>query len=143
MPITPTQLRGLATRLAKRCVERLIDEAEAGTDAALAIGLSDGNVEFSELETLRRQVVNLLHLDAADDNLSRLDAVAGPGERIGPFELREPIGEGCGYRKLCRRPQTRMRAGSQAAAWRPPEPPSRWSNALDHPVPRPHQQSRR
>jgi len=48
--------RILATRLAKRCVERLIDEAEAGTHAALAIGLSDGNVEFSELETLRRQV---------------------------------------------------------------------------------------
>jgi len=48
--------RILATRLAKRCVERLIDEAEAGTHAALAIGLSDGNVEFSDLETLRRQV---------------------------------------------------------------------------------------
>jgi 6-phosphofructokinase 1 len=48
--------RILATRLAKRCVERLIDEAEAGTDAALAIGLNDGNVEFSELEALRRQV---------------------------------------------------------------------------------------
>ena len=48
--------RILATRLAKRCVERLIDEAEAGTDAALAIGLNDGTIEFSELETLRRQV---------------------------------------------------------------------------------------
>jgi 6-phosphofructokinase 1 len=48
--------RILATRLAKRCVERLIDEAEAGTDAALAIGLNDGTVEFCELETLRRQV---------------------------------------------------------------------------------------
>jgi len=48
--------RILATRLAKRCVERLIDEAEAGTDAALAIGLNDGKVEFCELETLRRQV---------------------------------------------------------------------------------------
>jgi 6-phosphofructokinase 1 len=48
--------RILATRLAKRCVERLIDEAEAGTDAALAIGLNDGRIEFSELETLRRQV---------------------------------------------------------------------------------------
>jgi 6-phosphofructokinase 1 len=48
--------RILATRLAKRCVERLIDEAEAGTDAALAIGLSDGKVEFAELEGLRRQV---------------------------------------------------------------------------------------
>ncbi len=48
--------RILATRLAKRCVERLIDEAEAGTDAALAIGLNDGKIEFSELETLRRQV---------------------------------------------------------------------------------------
>jgi 6-phosphofructokinase 1 len=48
--------RILATRLAKRCVERLIDEAEARTDAALAIGLNDGKVEFSELEALRRQV---------------------------------------------------------------------------------------
>jgi 6-phosphofructokinase 1 len=48
--------RILATRLAKRCVERLIDEIEAGTDAALAIGISDGKVEFSELEGLRRQV---------------------------------------------------------------------------------------
>jgi 6-phosphofructokinase 1 len=48
--------RILATRLAKRCVERLIDEAEAGTDAALAIGLNDGIIEFSELEALRRQV---------------------------------------------------------------------------------------
>ncbi|MEJ2581423.1 MAG: 6-phosphofructokinase [Acidobacteriota bacterium] len=48
--------RILATRLAKRCVERLIDEADAGTDAALAIGLNDGKVEFSELESLRRQV---------------------------------------------------------------------------------------
>ena len=48
--------RILATRLAKRCVERLIDEAEAGTDGALAIGLNDGKVEFAELETLRRQV---------------------------------------------------------------------------------------
>jgi 6-phosphofructokinase 1 len=48
--------RILATRLAKRCVERLIDEAEARTDAALAIGLNDGKVEFCELETLRRQV---------------------------------------------------------------------------------------
>jgi 6-phosphofructokinase 1 len=48
--------RILATRLAKRCVERLIDEAEAGTDAALAIGLNDGTVEFCELEKLRRQV---------------------------------------------------------------------------------------
>ncbi|MCG6948160.1 MAG: 6-phosphofructokinase [Acidobacteria bacterium] len=48
--------RILATRLAKRCVERLIDEAEAGTDAALAIGLNDGKIEFTELETLRRQV---------------------------------------------------------------------------------------
>ena len=48
--------RNLATRLAKRCVERLIDEAEAGSDAALAIGLEDGTIGFSELETLRRQV---------------------------------------------------------------------------------------
>jgi 6-phosphofructokinase 1 len=48
--------RILATRLAKRCVERLIDEAEAGTDGALAIGLNDGRIEFSELEFLRRQV---------------------------------------------------------------------------------------
>jgi 6-phosphofructokinase 1 len=48
--------RILATRLAKRCVERLIDEAEAGSDSALAIGLNDGKVEFSELEALRRQV---------------------------------------------------------------------------------------
>jgi 6-phosphofructokinase 1 len=48
--------RILATRLAKRCVERLIDEAEAGTDGALAIGLANGKIEFSELEALRRQV---------------------------------------------------------------------------------------
>jgi 6-phosphofructokinase 1 len=48
--------RNLATRLAKRCVERLIDEAEAGSDTALAIGLNDGKIGFSELETLRRQV---------------------------------------------------------------------------------------
>jgi 6-phosphofructokinase 1 len=48
--------RILATRLAKRCVERLIDEAEAGNSAALAIGLNDGKVEFSELDSLRRQV---------------------------------------------------------------------------------------
>jgi 6-phosphofructokinase 1 len=48
--------RILATRLAKRCVERLIDEAEAGSDTALAIGLNEGKIEFSELETLRRQV---------------------------------------------------------------------------------------
>ena len=48
--------RNLATRLAKRCVERLIDEAEAGTDAALAIGLADGKIEFSDLESLRKQV---------------------------------------------------------------------------------------
>jgi 6-phosphofructokinase 1 len=48
--------RNLATRLAKRCVERLIDEAEAGSDGALAIGLNDGKVGFSELGTLRRQV---------------------------------------------------------------------------------------
>jgi 6-phosphofructokinase 1 len=48
--------RILATRLAKRCVERLIDEVEAGTDAALAIGITDGKVEFSELESLRREV---------------------------------------------------------------------------------------
>ncbi len=48
--------RILATRLAKRCVERLIDEAEAGTDGASAVGLCDGRVEFTELETLRRQV---------------------------------------------------------------------------------------
>jgi 6-phosphofructokinase 1 len=48
--------RILATRLAKRCVERLIDEAEAGSDAALAVGLLDGKIEFSELESLRRQV---------------------------------------------------------------------------------------
>jgi len=51
---TPDRI--LATRLAKRCVERLIDEAEAGTDGALAIGLNDGKIEFSEIETLRRQV---------------------------------------------------------------------------------------
>ena len=48
--------RILATRLAKRCVERLIDEAETGTAGALAIGLNDGVVEFSDLEALRRQV---------------------------------------------------------------------------------------
>ncbi len=48
--------RILATRLAKRCVERLIDEIEGGTDAALAIGVADGKVEFSELEGLRRKV---------------------------------------------------------------------------------------
>jgi 6-phosphofructokinase 1 len=48
--------RILATRLAKRCIERLIDEAEAGTAGALAIGLNDGKIEFSELEALRRQV---------------------------------------------------------------------------------------
>ena len=48
--------RILATRLAKRCVERLIDEAEAGTAAALAVGLQDGRVEFSELEALKRKV---------------------------------------------------------------------------------------
>lgn len=48
--------RILATRLAKRCVERLIDEAEAGSDAALAIGLTNGAIEFSDLESLRRQV---------------------------------------------------------------------------------------
>jgi 6-phosphofructokinase 1 len=48
--------RILATRLAKRCVERLIDEAEAGADGALAIGLADGKIQFSELEALRRQV---------------------------------------------------------------------------------------
>ncbi len=48
--------RILATRLAKRCVERLIDEAEAGTDGALAVGLNDGKIEFTELELLRRQV---------------------------------------------------------------------------------------
>jgi len=48
--------RNLATRLAKRCVERLIDEAEAGSAAALAIGLNDGTIGFSELENLRSQV---------------------------------------------------------------------------------------
>jgi len=48
--------RILATRLAKRCVERLIDEAEAGNAAALAVGLKDGRVEFSGLEELKRQV---------------------------------------------------------------------------------------
>jgi len=48
--------RILATRLAKRSVERLIDEAEAGTAGALAIGLNNGVVEFTELETLRRHV---------------------------------------------------------------------------------------
>jgi 6-phosphofructokinase 1 len=48
--------RILATRLAKRCVERLIDEAEAGTVAALAVGLQDGRVEFGELGDLKRQV---------------------------------------------------------------------------------------
>ena len=48
--------RILAIRLAKRCLEKLIDEAEAKTDAAMAIGLSDGKVEFNELEGLRRQV---------------------------------------------------------------------------------------
>jgi 6-phosphofructokinase 1 len=48
--------RILATRLAKRCVERLIDESEAGTNAALAIGLNHGLIEFSELEALRKQV---------------------------------------------------------------------------------------
>ena len=48
--------RILATRLAKRCVERLIDKAEAGTYGATAVGLCDGRVEFSELEMLRRQV---------------------------------------------------------------------------------------
>jgi 6-phosphofructokinase 1 len=48
--------RILATRLAKRCVERLIDEAEAGNAAALAVGLKDGRVEFSDLEELKRQV---------------------------------------------------------------------------------------
>ena len=48
--------RILATRLAKRCIERLIDEAEAGTAGALAIGLNDGKIEFSELDALRRQV---------------------------------------------------------------------------------------
>jgi 6-phosphofructokinase 1 len=48
--------RILATRLAKRCVERMIDEVEAGSDAALAIGIADGKVEFSELEALRREV---------------------------------------------------------------------------------------
>jgi len=48
--------RNLATRLAKRCVERLIDEAEAGTHGALAIGLNDGKIGFSDLEILRRQV---------------------------------------------------------------------------------------
>jgi 6-phosphofructokinase 1 len=48
--------RILATRLAKRCVERLIDEAEAGSAAALAVGLKDGRVEFSGLEELKRQV---------------------------------------------------------------------------------------
>ncbi|MGD9252529.1 MAG: 6-phosphofructokinase [Holophagae bacterium] len=48
--------RILATRLAKRCVERLIDEAEAGSDTALAVGLRDGKIDFTELESLRRQV---------------------------------------------------------------------------------------
>ncbi len=48
--------RILATRLAKRCVERLIDEAEAGTDGATAVGLCNGRIEFSDLEMLRRQV---------------------------------------------------------------------------------------
>lgn len=48
--------RILATRLAKRCVERLIDEAEAGTEGATAVGLCNGRIEFSELEMLRRQV---------------------------------------------------------------------------------------
>jgi 6-phosphofructokinase 1 len=48
--------RILATRLAKRCVERLIDEAETGSDTALAVGLLDGSIEFTELESLRRQV---------------------------------------------------------------------------------------
>ena len=48
--------RILATRLAKRCVERLIDEAESGSQGAMAIGLTDGKIEFSELEMLRRQV---------------------------------------------------------------------------------------
>jgi 6-phosphofructokinase 1 len=52
--------RILATRLAKRCVERLIDEAEAGSDGALAIGLNDGSVGFTELETLRRKVISPL-----------------------------------------------------------------------------------
>jgi 6-phosphofructokinase 1 len=41
-------------------VERLIDEAEAGTDGALAIGLNDGVVGFSALETLRRKVISPL-----------------------------------------------------------------------------------
>ena len=48
--------RILAIRLAKRCLERLIDEAESKSDGALAIGLNDGKVEFNELEGLRRQV---------------------------------------------------------------------------------------
>ena len=48
--------RNLATRLAKRCVERLIAEAEAGTSAALGVGLVDGAVRFTDLEGLPRQV---------------------------------------------------------------------------------------
>jgi 6-phosphofructokinase 1 len=48
--------RILATRLAKRCMERLIDEAEAGSTAALAVGLLDGRVQFSALEELKRHV---------------------------------------------------------------------------------------
>jgi 6-phosphofructokinase 1 len=48
--------RILATRLAKRCVERLIDEAEARSSGATAVGLFDGRVEFTELEGLRRKV---------------------------------------------------------------------------------------
>ncbi len=48
--------RILGTRLAKRCVERLIDEAESKKFGASAIGLTDGKVEFSELEDLKRQV---------------------------------------------------------------------------------------
>jgi 6-phosphofructokinase 1 len=80
--------RILATRLAKRCMERLIDEAEAGSTAALAVGLLDGRVQFSALEELKRHV-DVRHQRPKEQwwmelrPIAQLLAQPGPSERGG------------------------------------------------------------
>ena len=95
-----------ATRLARQCVETLIDRAEEGSSAASAIGLREGRVEQLEFAPkdspfgegiyvgLQAPPVRLRDVDGALTNFSEVPGIEREGDRLRALTFAKPEPDG-------------------------------------------------